>query len=186
MNKEEFEMHLNSLRIYDEDYKQIFSKYIRNNLKDLPKNFNWKIQEMYKLVNTDKMFQNLLEESSYFSKYYLLTNLNEKTKSFNFYNYSDEESIKEILFNEGPLYIEVKGNLLDKYMSGIFNPYSCEIFTEYNYHGVILLGWGSDEGTDFWYAKNSWGEDWGENGYFRIIRNNKQLSRNLYLGFGNF
>ncbi|CAJ0581997.1 unnamed protein product, partial [Mesorhabditis spiculigera] len=39
-------------------------------------------------------------------------------------------------------------------------------------HAVKLLGWGTDSasGLDYWLIANSWNEDWGENGYFRIVR----------------
>uniref|UniRef100_A0A1I7UBU8 Pept_C1 domain-containing protein n=1 Tax=Caenorhabditis tropicalis TaxID=1561998 RepID=A0A1I7UBU8_9PELO len=37
-------------------------------------------------------------------------------------------------------------------------------------HAVKMLGWGVDNGTPYWLCANSWNEDWGENGYFRIIR----------------
>uniref|UniRef100_A0A8R1DHS7 Pept_C1 domain-containing protein n=1 Tax=Caenorhabditis japonica TaxID=281687 RepID=A0A8R1DHS7_CAEJA len=37
-------------------------------------------------------------------------------------------------------------------------------------HAVKMLGWGVDNGTPYWLCANSWNEDWGENGYFRILR----------------
>lgn len=40
-------------------------------------------------------------------------------------------------------------------------------------HSVLLVGFGTDEatGTDYWIIRNSMGADWGENGYFRMVRN---------------
>jgi cathepsin B len=32
------------------------------------------------------------------------------------------------------------------------------------------LGWGVENGTPYWLVANSWNSDWGDNGYFRILR----------------
>jgi len=37
-------------------------------------------------------------------------------------------------------------------------------------HAVKILGWGVDNGADYWLVANSWNTDWGENGLFRILR----------------
>jgi len=37
-------------------------------------------------------------------------------------------------------------------------------------HAIEIVGWGETQGTPFWWVKNSWGTEWGLNGYFKIVR----------------
>ncbi|KAK9677722.1 hypothetical protein RND81_11G162100 [Saponaria officinalis] len=54
------------------------------------------------------------------------------------------------------------------YKSGIFTS-NCA--TTLN-HSVVLVGYDTTgDGKDYWIVKNSWGTDWGENGYIRIDQN---------------
>lgn len=37
-------------------------------------------------------------------------------------------------------------------------------------HAIKIIGWGVDNGTPYWTVANSWNEDWGNKGYFNILR----------------
>jgi C1A family cysteine protease len=42
-------------------------------------------------------------------------------------------------------------------------------------HAVLLVGYGTDKGTDYWLVKNSWGATWGVDGYIKILASDANL-----------
>ncbi|ABY65748.1 peptidase [Orgyia leucostigma nucleopolyhedrovirus] len=78
-----------------------------------------------------------------------------------------EEKLKDLLRAVGPIPIAIDASGIVNYYKGVIN--YCE-----NYglnHAVLLVGYGVDNGVPYWTFKNTWGVDWGENGYFRLRQN---------------
>ncbi|GAA0152785.1 cysteine protease [Lithospermum erythrorhizon] len=63
--------------------------------------------------------------------------------------------------------IEAGGRDFQLYDSGIFSG-SCGTSLD---HGVVVVGYGTENGMDYWIVRNSWGASWGEEGYLKMQRN---------------
>ena len=64
--------------------------------------------------------------------------------------------------------IEADARVFQLYRKGIISSTGCGTNLD---HGVLIVGYGSEDGSDYWIVKNSWGDGWGEDGYLRIARN---------------
>jgi len=71
----------------------------------------------------------------------------------------------------GSVVISVAANTWYTYSSGVFDDSTLTDHFDLN-HAVVLEGYGTDEetGEDYWLVRNSWGPQWGENGYIRLKR----------------
>jgi cathepsin C len=115
-----------------------------------------------------------------------------KVDSFSYlggaYGLSDEISMMKELMNNGPFVVSIEPDYnFMYYKSGIYNS---DTFTNWFTnktqvpewrkvdHSVLLVGWGVEEKTNhkFWLIQNSWGSDWGENGFVRLRRGVDELN----------
>ena len=71
--------------------------------------------------------------------------------------------------------VGINAVFMQTYIGGVSCPYIC--FRQVLDHGVLLVGYGASgyalirfKDKPYWIIKNSWGQNWGENGYYKICR----------------
>lgn len=70
--------------------------------------------------------------------------------------------------------VGINAAYMQTYIGGVSCPYICGRHLD---HGVLLVGYGASgfapirlKDKAYWIIKNSWGENWGEHGYYKICR----------------
>ncbi|XP_032494842.1 cathepsin W [Phocoena sinus] len=101
-----------------------------------------------------------------------------------------EQSIARYLATQGPITVTINMKLLQQYQKGVIKatPTTCD--PRFVDHSVLLVGFGKSKSVEgrqaeaissrsrphprhsipYWILKNSWGANWGEEGYFRLHR----------------
>nr|AJF94916.1 cathepsin L7 [Nephilengys cruentata] len=83
----------------------------------------------------------------------------------------DEDALKQAVATVGPISVIIDAchNTFINYKSGIFDEPKCR--TDIPSHAVLVIGYGTENGKDYWLVKNSWGTSWGIDGYIMMARN---------------
>lgn len=77
---------------------------------------------------------------------------------------ADEDEIARQLLHRGPIAVAVDATSFMLYEGGVLT--ACE--GSALDHGVLLVGYNNTASPPYWIIKNSWGPEWGEDGYIRI------------------
>ncbi|XP_067831838.1 cathepsin F-like [Heptranchias perlo] len=93
---------------------------------------------------------------------------------------SHECEMSAWIARNGPLVVTMNAAAMKGYKRGIARPsfYGCR--PNVMNHVVAIVGYGVYRTYPYWIIKNSWGANWGEQGYFRIYRGEKACGLNQF------
>ena len=81
---------------------------------------------------------------------------------------NNQVALKEAVAN-GPVSIAIEADTryFQSYSGGVLTASTCGTTLD---HGVLVVGYGEEDGQKYWLVKNSWGTSWGDDGYLKIAR----------------
>ncbi|XP_026799873.3 procathepsin L isoform X1 [Pangasianodon hypophthalmus] len=86
-------------------------------------------------------------------------------------NRGDENALQEAVATVGPISVAIDAGQpsFQFYQSGVYDEPACSSIAPN--HAVLVVGYGTESGEDYWLVKNSWGLGWGDSGYIKMSRN---------------
>ncbi|KAL3891627.1 hypothetical protein ACJMK2_003880 [Sinanodonta woodiana] len=99
---------------------------------------------------------------------YNVTYKDDKHYGKNSYSVDSVEKIMTEIMTNGP--VEAAFTVYEDFLSYKSGVYQHRTGQELGGHAVKILGWGQDNGTPYWIVANSWNPDWGNQGFFNILR----------------
>eukprot|EP01117_Protostelium_nocturnum_P005464 TRINITY_DN197_c0_g1_i3.p1 TRINITY_DN197_c0_g1~~TRINITY_DN197_c0_g1_i3.p1 ORF type:complete len:430 (+),score=132.39 TRINITY_DN197_c0_g1_i3:123-1412(+) len=102
-----------------------------------------------------------------------------KISGYKWYKGLSEAQIQALLVKAGPINVMINSEgvpPLELHEYGVWSPYDCSETDVLEVdHAVLLVGYGVEKSLDgsavpYWLMKNSWGTDWAEEGYFKMLR----------------
>ncbi|XP_060702594.1 procathepsin L-like [Hemiscyllium ocellatum] len=85
-----------------------------------------------------------------------------------------EQNLAKVLKNRGPIAVSLNSHprSFHLYKQGVYSDPKC---TQRRGHAVLVVGFGREDGMNYWLVKNSWGTRWGEKGFIKIAKDRGNL-----------
>lgn len=124
-------------------------------------------------IDTEESYPYLAREQSYC--YFQRSYVGATDTGFVDIPKGSEASLQSAVATVGPISVAIDASHVgfQFYNGGVYYDPSCS--TTQLDHAVLVVGYGSYGGQDYWLVKNSWGASWGLQGYIMMARNRNNM-----------
>ncbi|CAG2166088.1 unnamed protein product, partial [Oppiella nova] len=147
----------------------------------LPESVDWRDKKVVTAVKTQGSFVPPLdkEENYPYKGVYQNCSYQAKYSGASITGYTnvtsgDEDALKEAIATNGPVVVSIDASLStfkNFNGSGVYNDKQCKsAFKDLN-HDMVAVGYGTENGQDYYIVKNSFGTTFGDHGYIKMARN---------------
>merc|ERR1712079_306671 len=79
----------------------------------------------------------------------------------------NSQSQMKAALQQAPLAVAIEADkmVFQTYSSGVLTSSRCGTSLD---HAVLAVGYGTEDGQDYWLVKNSWNTTWGDQGYIKL------------------
>jgi len=86
---------------------------------------------------------------------------------------NSEAALQQAVATVGPVAVAIDAahEHFEFYGNGVYYNANCKSDMDSLDHEVLVVGYGTEDGADYWIVKNSWSTNWGNDGYIKMARN---------------
>ena len=145
-------------------------------------------KECFEYKTNDYDCENVCDYKQYKKKYFV----SDYGYIGGFYGAANEVLMMKELRARGPITGNIKSPLMfSMYSGGIFSSqelrenaskglnyrrlYDDNIFYQQVGHSTTIVGYGEENGVKYWICMNSYGKNWGDNGYYKVLRGENEM-----------